>query len=211
MLIEYRFNEKSKLWFSSDFHANHKQPFVWRDRGFESAEEHTQYIISKVNTLVGENDILFHCGDLTLNTTDEMFWDFIRSLKCQNIYCLPGNHTNPLTRIYRNEVRKQFGEAIKETYPFRIENLLILPQHFEFWVGSQYIVLNHYPLVDWNRMKDGSFMLHGHCHGQYTKSDVAANDGKILDVGFDNFLHPVSYSELEEIMAKKQVSSVGHH
>jgi hypothetical protein len=54
-------------------------------------------------------------------------------------------------------------------------------------------------------------MLCGHSH----KNDKGINpdclDGKILDVGVDNFGGPISFAEIKKIMNKKSLKVTDHH
>jgi calcineurin-like phosphoesterase family protein len=63
------------------------------------------------------------------------------------------------------------------------------------------IVLSHYPMMSWNMMEIGSYMIHGHIH-KGTKGlffPFLAVTDKILNAGVDiNNFTPVTLSELTE-------------
>ena len=67
----------------------------------------------------------------------------------------------------------------------------------------QRVCLFHYPILEWNGAFRGSWMLHGHTHGnlQYPESLL---DKKIIDVGVDCWnQYPVSFEELLEVMKNR--------
>ena len=73
------------------------------------------------------------------------------------------------------------------------------------------VVLSHYALRSWNYMSDGGWCLHGHEHGAIPESGPDGITSKILDVAWDTFRRPLGISEIQTIMNKKQITSVGHH
>lgn len=198
------------IWVTSDLHANHILEPVWRGRGFNSPQEHTDYIIQTINTYVKPDDLLFHLGDMTLNTSTEMFEDFIGKLNCKTIYTLWGNHPNPSKKIYTEAIKAKYGEDI-EVYPFRYKNLVFLGHHHECMIGKKGVTMNHYPLRIWDYAKYGSFMLHGHQHCSDEISSPEYPVGKIMDVGFDSIKRPWNFKEILSIMEKKQCAAVGRH
>lgn len=74
--------------------------------------------------------------------------------------------------------------------------------------GIQLVVMSHFPFLSWNKMHYGSWMLHGHCHGNMKYPFNA----KIHDVGVDNNNHsPLSFEDMKEIMSKKGQETFDHH
>jgi calcineurin-like phosphoesterase family protein len=211
MLEVYKFNTQEQgVFFSTDWHLGHKQPFVWQKRGFLSVEEHDLGVIDSVNKTVKENDILFYLGDATLNTQEEKFLEYFSKINCKRIYMLWGNHNNPSQKIYRKEVSKVLGDY-REIYPFFFKNIIFVGNHWEIVVDNKYIVLNHFPLLSWNSMTHGSYMLCGHEHGGLGNINPDNTDGLILDVAFDTFKKPLSFKEVSAVMEQKKVRNLGHH
>lgn len=203
-----KIEKNRECFWTSDFHAFHKQPFIWEARGYRSAEEHTQFIIDKTNEIVGPDAFLFNLGDITLNCSESKFEEFLSQIKCQNIYLLWGNHNSPSHDFYQREVSKIFKGLIDENveiYPFRYRNVIFLGNYAEIIVDKQKIILSHYPLVSWNDMKRGSWMLYGHIHNKLKL------DGRRIDVGWDNFQKPVSFQELQKMMTNLPIISDGAH
>jgi calcineurin-like phosphoesterase family protein len=63
-------------------------------------------------------------------------------------------------------------------------------------------------MISWHRMGYGSWMLHGHSHGNLT-----FKRGKMMDVGVDTNpeLAPYSYREVEAVMQGLEFTQVDHH
>lgn len=197
--------------FTSDWHANHNQEFVWGKRGFNSREHHTQGIISRVNDLVGDADVIVNLGDLTLNCSEEEFEFLLDSINCKRMYCLWGNHPNPMRRIYKREVKRQYGDEGVEVYPLYYKNLIYVGDYLDMQVGHQMIKASHFPMFTWENMMHGSWCLCGHEHGGVEALNAGATKGKILDVGWDEHRGPLSFEQVKQIMLNKETVKIGHH
>jgi len=200
-----------KIWFSSDFHLGHQKNFIWESRGYASYEAHTDGVINKLNQEVKYNDILFYLGDFCLNSSDSLFESYISRINCQNIYMLWGNHNNPVFRIYKNEVKKQFGRDDINVYPLKYRNVTFLGDYFEINLNRVSIIMMHYPISIWNYMKEGAYMLCGHSHYNYIQSQASNLNGKILDVGWDGIGGPYSFEMVNQIMKTKKIKVEDHH
>jgi calcineurin-like phosphoesterase family protein len=204
---------ESKVWFFSDPHLGHLRDFVWEARGYTSPDHHTDSIIDGINAEVKANDILICLGDLCLNSTPAQVDGYLDRIICQNFWCLFGNHNNPHEKtIYLPGKNKICSDPrIRWVYPVKHKNMSYIGHYVEMTVNNQFIVLCHYPLISWNHLTKGSWMLCGHEHGNLPATRPEATDGKILDVGWDLFKKPLSFNELKVIMDKKTMCSVGHH
>ena len=63
----------------------------------------------------------------------------------------------------------------------------------------QFIVLNHFPFLSWDKWRYGSWMLHGHIHGYDRNPNILgpSKDRLIMDVGVDsNNFSPISYEDV---------------
>lgn len=207
-----------KVFFTSDTHWNHNPKWevpLWQARGYKTLEESNAHIIQSINDTVGENDILFHLGDLTLNCNEEQFEQFIGALKCKYIYTLWGNHNSPAWKIYQREISKvpsnPFTDREIEIYPWYYKNLVFLGNYAEVTVDGIYFVMAHYPIYVFNYMKHGAIHLCGHSHYSLPLSQADNPTSKILDIGWDGWAKPLSVTEITDIMAKKQVLKADHH
>lgn len=207
-------NKDQMVYFSSDWHLGHQQPFIWESRGYKSYEDHTDSIIDSINKEVRLNDILFYLGDLCLNTPIEKFEEYIGRIVCQNVWMIFGNHNNPHEKsIYQPLTKELIIDKTKnyQVYPVAYKNVKYLGHYYEVSVNGQVIILFHYPISSWNYMNHGSWHLCGHSHYNFDPSTAENTTAKILDVGWDGFKKVLSFDEVSTIMAKKNITVVDHH
>lgn len=221
-VMKIRQTPEQKVYWLSDTHLNHNRDFVYGARGFNSSQEHTDFVINKINEIVRPNDILMHAGDFCLNTEEKGLNSLLARIHCQNIYMTWGNHNNPLWKIYQNEVANFFRSMDDdftatqpkpdvEIYPFRYKSILFLGNYVELTVDGQYFVMCHYPIHVFNYMKDGAKMICGHSHYGLPFSQADNLTSKILDVGWDGYSRPLSTEEVLAIMDKKTIFLSGDH
>lgn len=215
--MNLRESEDRKIWITSDLHFGHQRDFVWKDRGYADVPAHDNGVVEGINSKLRPNDILIMLGDWCLNTTLEQFDLLLSKINCQNIYCLWGNHNNPHEKkVYQAAMSKMFPNKSEpfptEMYPFRYKNMVYLGHYVEAVLNGQFIVLQHYPLIVWNEMKNGAWMLCGHSHNGCPATIEESTHGKILDVGWDGHKGPWSMEEISEVMGKKRfVATDSHH
>lgn len=203
-----KFNSSHKVFFTSDTHFGHNKEFIYKHRGYSNIDEHDTNIINEINNVVGQNDYLFHLGDFCLNTDLDKFNSLLDRINCQNIYKIWGNHSNcHKKKVYRVEVDKILPNSKAQIYPIRYRNIVYLGTSKCISIGPQLIIMNHFPLLVFDQSKNGAWHLHGHCHGNLGRSLPDAQDGKVLDVGWDVFRKPVSFEEVSRIMDKKVIKS----
>ena len=90
----------SRIWITSDLHFNHDKEFLYKPRGFNSAETMMGYIMDRWNELVDENDDVYVLGDLMMND-DDITYTHLRKLKGR-IHIVLGNHdTDRRIGLYR--------------------------------------------------------------------------------------------------------------
>ena len=84
------------IYFTSDSHFCHDKPFLYSPRGFTNVADMNKAIIKNWNTVVTDDDEVYHLGDVMLNDNAAG----VRFLnRCNgNIRILTGNH-DTLTRI----------------------------------------------------------------------------------------------------------------
>lgn len=173
------------IWFTSDSHFGHtnicrgvskwntgdEEEFIKATRNFPDLETMNEHIVDNINNCVGENDWLIHLGDFSFGGIENI--EVFRSqIKCKNIVLILGNHDHHIQNNKEN-VRKHF------THVAHYEELDVT---LEAKTGTEKhkFVLCHYPIVSWNNMPRGAFMLHGH---QHLKGDARFGEGRRMDVG----------------------------
>jgi calcineurin-like phosphoesterase family protein len=174
-------------WFTSDTHFYHGNIIKYCNRPFRDAEEMTEALINNWNKLVGANDIVYHLGDVIFAKRMEYgaIDTTIRRLKGQ-INLIMGNHDEyrVTDQLLKNRVLASVSQ-VKGIY-----------------IGNQHIWLSHYPHISWPSSSHGTWMLHGHTHGNLLDNP----NSLIKDVGVDShFYKPVSFETLREIMQKKEI------
>lgn len=182
------------IWFTADTHFLHKNIIEYSKRPFSSLEEMTAVIIDNWNEKVKRGDLIYHLGDFALGFGKISIKpiDNILTKLNGNKILIAGNHD-------RKEVKKNLHW--NQVLPYK---------EIKVDVGEKLkkrIVMCHYAMVVWNQCHRGSWMLHGHSHGNL--NDIG---GKILDVGVDvhNF-KPVCLEEIKTYMDKRNIIARDHH
>ena len=167
-------------WFTSDTHFGHAAILRYCERPFGSVEEMDRVMIDNWNAFVARSDEVHHLGDFGYGAADRMRSVFQRLNGKKHLVI--GNHDD-------NAVLK-----LDWSSP---------PQHYrEVKVDGTRLVLFHYGMRVWNRMRGGSIHLYGHSHAR-----LPGNRGS-LDVGVDCWdFRPVT---LEEIRARLETLPVEH-
>ena len=180
-----------KIFFVADTHFGHKM--MARKREFDSIEAMDEALIANWNLCIQPDDHVFVIGDVSWYNADKTshILERLNGIK----YLIEGNHDWPCAK---DKCRKFFKMVAD-----RIELSVIDPEStmndkHPKEVKEQFIVLDHYPLLSWNKAFHGSLHLFGHVHGR----NVAV--GKSMDVGVDpNNLMPVSYAEMKSQLTIK--------
>ena len=156
-------------WYTADTHFFHANIIRHCHRPFASVGEMNATLIERWNERVAPGDIVYVLGDFAWGVGRKRLEDLVTILKGRK-RIVPGNHDRKIARMLR-------GGFIDVS-----ESLVI----------SKDIVLCHYPLASWPRMRHGTLMLHGHCHGTLPPRD------RRVDVGVDAWdFRPVSLDEIE--------------
>jgi calcineurin-like phosphoesterase family protein len=151
-------------------------------------------MIQNWNRVVAPNDTVHHLGDFAFAKIDRVK-SILKRLNGRKCF-VNGNHDKV---IKENKHELLDGGFIDSLHDYR-----------EIYVDNQFIVLFHYPMLQYNKGHHGAFALHGHCHG----SVVAP--GKQVDVGVDSTFitgkaeyRPFSFYEIKDFMSTKE--NIMHH
>lgn len=174
-----------KLDIISDPHFGHDQPFIFKERGFQSIEEHDKMIMSKIYEVAKGRTILC-LGDFTLlglkrarqliTTCQKAPADFLT---------LYGNHdTKVLYRMKRDGLIRTVGDMCF------VED------------GRQSTVFSHYPQLCWYKQHYGAAHLFGHVHSTKLDDVIRSLQLRALNVTVDNLLRVFGQPivPLEEIL-----------
>jgi calcineurin-like phosphoesterase family protein len=209
-----------QIYFTSDTHYAHKNicrsVSNWRDangdvpihntRDFKSLDHMNDYIVNSINSMVGEDDILFHLGDFSFGGFENIE-EFRNRIYCKNIHLILGNHDHHIERN-KGDIQRLFS-SVNEYLRLSVS----INPGTPMYKGDFDFVLMHYPIASWHNMNDGVIHLHGHVH---LPPDKKLSQGKAMDVGVDgNGMQPYSINEIISIMNKQPIAKLSlpqdHH
>jgi calcineurin-like phosphoesterase family protein len=172
------------VWVTSDTHYMHSNLVRgvtnWRNedgevplnqvRDFDTVEEMNDLMVNNINANIDANDWLIHLGDWSFGGYDRVK-QFRDQINCKNIVLIYGNHDHHIQRDKANgPLKKLFAHTTG------YDELRITNSQDE----KNTLILCHYPIISWNGMHHGSYMLHGH---QHLKGDRIFGNGRRMDVG----------------------------
>ncbi len=139
-------------------------------RPFKSVEEQNETMIANINSIVKEDDELYHIGDVSVTVEGIRCMDRIN---CKNRTLILGNYDVD-NSDKMPELMRTFNDRVFESYDLKLDDGIILH-------------MNHYP----TKAVEGKFNIVGHVHGLWR---VQPN---MINVGLDawHFL-PVSLTEI---------------
>lgn len=185
------------MFMTSDEHWGHKNIIVYCKRNFSTIEDMNKALIDNHNSVVGNNDIVYHLGDLSMS--NKIVPEILKQLNGSHIL-IPGNHDKC------HPCHKNSGPMIKEylSYGFKeihIEMEMDIPE-----IGL--VKFNHLPYnnpgYDDNRYAHfkptptgEKYLFHGHVHNSWKLRD------NMLNLGVDVWDYkPVSLPEIVEFLNK---------
>lgn len=195
--------DHQNIFFSADLHFFHGKVIQYANRPFKDVQEMNRKLIENINSTVGIKDHLFLAGDVFMardnKEAEKDILNVINQITCKNLYLILGNHDHIF--FQNQELRKVFK---------RVDNYLeIKVKDEDLSKKEQKIILFHFPILEWNTGHHGSWMLHGHTHGNLKYPKELANK-KILDIGVDcHNYKPISYNQIKQYMRNKE--NITHH
>ena len=192
------------IWFTSDTHFGHTniagpKVSVWKNgyRNFNSVQEMNDALVSNINKIVGEDDILYHLGDWSFGGVHNIYY-FRKSLICKNIHLMLGNHDQHITNKDIKFHDSSFNpiDLFTSVQDVKTEK-----------IGKNYFHLSHYSHQVWPGSHKGVIHLFGHSHGSLKGL------GKSMDVGVDTHpeFRPYHINEIVKKMEKIPVKFIDHH
>lgn len=200
----------SNIWFTSDTHAFHKNicqgTTSWNltgsrqsTRDFDNPEDMTQIIADNFNSVMKEDDILYHLGDWSF-AGHENIKRFRDMIQCKNIHLIFGNHDQHIKPI--NSPYRTLFSSVQDVLEFSLK--IDSKQSNKY--GKQGFFLSHYSHQIWNNKHHGSIHLFGHSHGSLEGM------GKSMDVGVDtNNYFPYHLDEILWLMKDIPFIQIDHH
>lgn len=192
-----------RVFYTSDTHYNHtnmcRGVSKWPDpndtRDFQSLGQMNSAIVNSINSIVKEDDILFHLGDWSFGGY-ESITEFRNLIACKNIHLLLGNHDHHIERD-KGGTRQLFS-SVNSLLSLEI----VIPTFKNQPSIKKTLILCHYPIASWQDLNRGAIHLHGHTHLSQLEKMHA---GKSMDIGMDgNNMQVYSLSEILKTMQQRQ-------
>ena len=132
------------IYFISDTHFNHENIIKYCKRPFKSIKEMNETLIKNWNSVVKNDDTIYHLGDLALGNLDD-FKEIAQRLNGNKIL-IRGNHDKWKVKDYES-----LGFKVLKNPPIELEEYKL--------------ILSHTPRPD-KEIKDGYINVHGHIHNK---------------------------------------------
>ncbi len=192
--------------FTSDLHYWHNNILHYTNRAKDlragssvvTLEDMHEALIALYNAKVAPyTDEVYFLGDIMMGGGSDMplRMEKIFSRLNGKKYLIKGNHD------YKYADQPWFSkhfEWVKDVHELKVK-------------GYPMMVLCHFPMFSWHGMGRNSIMVHGHCHGNIDKANLAT---RRIDVGVDGMYSnyaPLSIDEVTRIMKDRKVELVDHH
>jgi calcineurin-like phosphoesterase family protein len=144
------------IFVTADQHWGHTNILTSCNRQFTSISDHDAELIRVWNNAVGDKDIVYHLGDVTLKNAA-----FAREIFRQ----LNGS-IHVLRYPWHHDSRWIKSPQWSKNGPVEIEEPIVVLERMlksgDEWLP---VVLCHYPFEIWDRKHYGAVHLHGHTHG----------------------------------------------
>lgn len=175
--------DNQSVYFTSDTHFGHKNILQFCNRPWETVEEMNEALINNWNSIVKENDIVFHLGDVQLGGGNQLMDSIFPRLNGHIILIL-GNH-DP------HNLKPRHLDLIDATY----EQLTIV-------IDGILCTLTHCPHGIPGKDPKHQFNLHGHLH---SINNIPSEECTVklrenhYDVGVDNNNYfPISFNNIKK-------------
>ena len=173
--------------FTSDTHFGHANIIKLNNRPFSNVEEMNEKLVENWNSVVSDNDTVFHLGDFAFGGST--LWNSIIPRLKGKIYLIIGNHD-----------RKNLRQGYMDKF------VAVVPQ-MQIQIEKKSIYLNHYPFLcyggTYRNPEDTVWQLFGHVHSGPGSTGADVERLKYLfptqyDVGVDNNDYkPVSFQQIK--------------
>ena len=169
------------MFFTSDTHFDHVNIVQYCKRPFQTVDEMNMTMVAKWNSVVTEQDVVYHLGDFALGRIGN-FTKWANQLNGK-IRIVPGSHDHYWLKHFAQ------SEKIQTVAPLLSLEISNYPDHRY----KQVLVLCHYSMQTWDRSHYGSWHLFGHSHGSLK------GVGLSFDVGVDcTDFTPLSFEQVAD-------------
>lgn len=174
-------NNEDKIFFISDPHFDHSNIIRLCNRPFNNVHDMNLTLINNWNNTVPEDGLVFILGDFCWGRDHRRWIDLLNKLSGQKIL-IKGNHD------YYKTLEKVESEFVT------------IRERLELKVNNNSIMLDHYPMKEWNGSFRGVYSLYGHIHDK----DFPDAKSQQYNVCVErNDYRPVSYNEVISLLSKQ--------
>lgn len=141
------------IYFISDTHFEHENVIKYCKRPFSDIRKMNETLISNWNSVVSDDDIIYHLGDFCLS--DKNGIKKIASKLNGHKILVRGNHDRGSVSFYES-----VGFEVLTHAPIKLE--------------EEKLLLSHVPVPD-TRIPEGYINVHGHIHNKLLNDDYPTN------------------------------------
>jgi calcineurin-like phosphoesterase family protein len=182
------------VFITADHHFGHANIIKFCDRPFSYVEEMDTALIENWNSVIREDDSVYHLGDFTLGGYTD----------ANHYFGLLNGQIHILKNIWHHD-KRWITRPLRTLKSKSNHPVVFLPPMVVMEVPclgrDNYplaITLCHYPVAVWDRKHFGAWCLHGHSHGKYQSNEF------IIDVGVDAMNYcPISLSGVLTLMFER--------
>lgn len=180
----------SRRFFHADWHFNHKM--VAGLRGFATPDEHDDWLIGNINSVVKKKDHLWVLGDVFMGNIAAGLEKVGRVNGIKHLVL--GNHDNPHPIMGKGAAsmrrHMEVFESIHLHEQVRLDGRRVMLSHFPY-EGDHMSEDRH---QQWRLRDEGRWLIHGHVHGEW------ALHGRQINAGVDWNTKPLQDGEVAEII-----------
>lgn len=184
-----------KVFFTSDLHFGHEWLIDFNNRPFADVCEMDASLVRNWNATVPTDGLVFVLGDIGV-CSNERIIEIFEQLHGEKIL-IRGNHDPE----YYSE--QTLGRIFSEVHDLLYLRLRDYTQSIYY-----YMVLCHYPMLDWQSSYRGVWQLFGHIHTRGIPEFNTVQTrlfAEQYDVGVDNNNYrPISFPQLRRIIQAQQ-------
>lgn len=180
------------IFFTSDTHFGHANILKYcPNRKFSTVDEHDEHLIRVWNDKVKPDDTIFHLGDFAFGAIEKSY-SILDRLHGKKVL-ITGNHD--VRHMKHQEFRDRWRAIFRGYHEVEVQ----------FQGHTALIVLCHFPLESFNKMRYGSFHCHGHTHTPHGQLKMRYIKHR-KDIGVDSRLDhaPWGKDELLETMSNEE-------
>lgn len=201
----------TNAWFWADLHLGQQAKRwaipLYSIRGFSNIQEHDEHITNVWNQHVNHQDTIFILGDIIFGAgAADRLHQYFNTWRFKTLYLLFGNHTSGTKQLF-NRV------SSNEYYLNPEKKVVFCPPYVEAKINGSKCVISHYPIASFNQQHRGSYMIHGHSHGNLygTKMGEVLYSRRVIDVGVDCCPAPLTLGQIKDRLDILPQAGHDHH